>query len=55
MRSVLSEAEDAGLFKTILYRKTVENKVMVLGGETGLGKDHKEFYACLRRLRIFPA
>ena len=27
-------AEDAGLFKTILYRKTVENKVMVLGGET---------------------
>ena len=31
-------AEDAGLFKTILYRKTVENKVMVLGGETASEK-----------------
>ena len=27
-------AEDTGLFKTILYRKTVENKVVVLGGES---------------------
>ena len=26
--------EDTGLFKTILYRKTVENKVVVLGGES---------------------
>ena len=27
-------AEDTGLFKTILYRKTVENKVVVLGEES---------------------
>ena len=30
----LKEEEGTGLFKTILYRKTVENKIMVLGGET---------------------
>ena len=30
----LKEEEGTGLFKTILYRKTVENKVVVLGGET---------------------
>lgn len=30
----LKEEEGIGLFKTILYRKTVENKIMVLGGET---------------------
>lgn len=30
----LKEDEGTSLFKTILYRKTVENKVMVLGGET---------------------
>lgn len=30
----LKDEEGAGPFKTILYRKTVENKVMVLGGES---------------------
>ena len=29
----LKEEEGTGLFKTILYRKTVENKIMVLGGK----------------------
>lgn len=30
----LDSEDGSGLFKTILYRKTVENKVMVLGGES---------------------
>lgn len=30
----LKDEEGTGLFKTIMYRRTVENKIMVLGGES---------------------
>lgn len=30
----LKDVEGTGLFKTIMYRRTVENKIMVLGGES---------------------
>lgn len=30
----LEDEEGTGLFKTIMYRRTVENKIMVLGGES---------------------
>ena len=46
------DSEDTGLFKTILYKKTVDNKVKPLGNEKEPGESHEKLFKSLWRLCI---